>query len=813
MLNLREYQNRSSRLADHLPWAALVAPGIVLNKDGSFQRTIRYRGPDLESASPEELLSFTARINNVFKRFGSGWALHFEADRKPACDYPKSDWRDDAAWLIDEERRAGFETAGRHFESEYYLTFVFLPPTDRTGKAEGLFLDRDQSEERIGYQDHLNRFIQETDRAIDLISTLMPDCAPLDDGETLSFLHSCISNKHHSVAPPETPVFLDAVLVDTPLTGGLEPMLGDAHLKSITMLGFPPASEPGFFDGLNALGFSYRWTTRFIALDKAVATKELNKYRRQWFAKRKSIGAILKETLFNEESVLIDADADNKAADADAALQELGADDVAFGYLTTSIIVTDKSRSVVEEQSREIERILNGRGLATIVEGINGVEAWLGSLPGHLYANVRQPLLHTLNLAHLAPLSAVWAGQSWNEHLGGPPLLSATTQATTPFRLSTHLGDVGHTLIVGPTGAGKSVLLSLIAMQFRRYGEAQVFAFDKGRSMRASVLALGGAFHDLGDESELAFQPLAAIDSDEGKARAQAWLLGVLAQEGVSLDPTIKDAVWSALGNLAEAPVAERTLTGFSLLLQRSDLRDAIKPFTIDGAHGGLFDAETDTLELTDVQGFEMEGLMRREAAIAPALSYLFDRLEARFDGRPTLLVLDEAWVFLDHPLFAERLRDWLKTLRKKNVSVVFATQSLSDIQNSKIAPAIIESCPSRIFLPNARAQEAGIRTAYEGFGLNGRQIEIITSATPKRDYYYQSAIGNRLFDLGLGPVTLALCGASSPGDQALIDRILSEHGPEDFSAAFLQAKGLGWAADLISQHSQPEGAIRWAAE
>jgi len=396
--------------------------------------------------------------------------------------------------------------------------------------------------------------------------------------------------------------------------------------------------------------------------------------------------------------------------------------------------------------------------------------------------------------------------------LQAPPLLQATTHETTPFRLSTHIGDVGHTLIVGPTGAGKSVLLSLMALQFRRYDGAQIFAFDKGKSMRAGVLALGGAFHDLGSQEAPAFQPLREIASEAGRARAQSWLLGVLAQEGVAPDPAIKDAVWSALGNLGDAPERERTLTGLSLLLQRSDLRDALKPFTIAGAHGGLFDSDEDTLQLSDAIGFEMESLMRREAAVAPALSYLFDRLDDRFDGRPTMLLLDEAWVFLDHPLFAERLRDWLKTLRKKNVSVVFATQSLSDIQSSPIAPAIIESCPSRIFLPNARAREAGIRTAYEGFGLNARQIEIVATATPKRHYYYQSAIGNRLFELGLGPIALALCGASSPDDQKLITLIADEH-PNAFAAAFLRAKGLAWAADLISENHGKERNALCAAQ
>ena len=160
-----------------------------------------------------------------------------------------------------------------------------------------------------------------------------------------------------------------------------------------------------------------------------------------------------------------------------------------------------------------------------------------------------------------------------------------------------------------------------------------------------------------------------------------------------------------------------------------------------------------------------MEELMHSKGLIAPVLTYLFHRLEARFTGAPTFLVLDEAWVFLDDPMFASRIREWLKVLRKKNVSVIFATQSLADIANSPIAPAIIESCLSRIFLPNSRAMEPQQKEAYERFGLNNRQIQIIASATPKREYYFQSHGGNRLFDLQLGPVALAFCGAGSEQD------------------------------------------------
>lgn len=816
MLNLAEYRRRADRLADHLPWAALVAPGVVLNKDGSFQRTIRFRGPDLESATEAELVATCARLNNVLRRFGSGWALFFEAERLEAQDYPVSCFPDPASWLVDEERRATFEEAAGpisgseregasvprrgHFESVCHLTLVWLPPADPARRAERALVDSARGETGRDWQRELAVFAAETDRVIDLLADLMPEARALDDGETLTWLHGRVSTARHPIAVPETPMHLDAILVDEPLTGGLEPMLGDRHLRSLTVLGFPDLTRPGLLDALNHLDIAYRWTTRFIALDKTDATRELTRLRRQWFAKRKSIRALLREVLYQEPAPLLDSDAENKAADADLGLQTLGGDHVAFGYLTTTVTVTDADRSAVEEKRRAVERVIHGAGFAAIRESVNAVEAWLGSLPGHVYANVRQPLVHTLNLAHLLPLSSVWAGQVSNEHLGGPPLLYAETSGATPFRLSTHVGDVGHMLIVGPTGAGKSVLLAVMALQFRRYPGSRVILFDKGNSGRAAVLAMGGLHQALAADGSLAFQPLAGIDRPGERSWAAEWIEMLLARDGVAVTPEVKEAVWSALGSLASAPAGERTLTGLALLLQLNALKAALLPYTLDGPFGRLLDAAEDRLETADVQCFETEALMHEAGVVLPVLTHLFHRLEARFDGRPTLLVLDEAWIYLDNALFAARIREWLKTLRKKNVAVVFATQSLADIAGSSIAPAIVESCPQRVFLPNDRAVEPQAREAYERFGLNQRQIELIARATPKRHYYLQSRRGNRLFELGLGPVALALCGASMPSDQALIDRVLAEAGSEGFARGFLAACGLGWAAELVDR-------------
>lgn len=811
MLNLSEYRKKADRLADHLPWAALVAPGIVLNKDGSFQRSFRFRGPDLESATEAELISICARANNALKRLGSGWALFFEAERFEALGYPTSRFPDAASWLVDQERRSAFEGKVAHFESRYHLTLLFMPPPDSQARAESALVETHRSEGERNWRQELERFRDETHRVLDLFSGFMPEVRALDDAETLTYLHGTISPRRHAVAVPEIPIYLDGVLVDAPLTGGLEPMLGDQHLRTLTVLGFPNLTRPGILDALNHQDFAHRWVTRFIPLDKAQATKTLTRLRRQWFAKRKSIAAILREVVTNEPVPLVDSDADNKALDADAALQALGGDYVGFGYLTTTVTVFDKDSAVAAEKLRAVERIINGLGFTTIRESVNAIEAWLGSLPGHVYANVRQPLVHTLNLAHLMPLSSVWAGPAVNEHLAevtgreAPPLLIAETGGSTPFRLSTHVGDVGHMLIVGPTGAGKSVLLALIALQFRRYEGAQVYIFDKGNSARAATLAMGGEHHALGVETALSFQPLRAIGEQVGRGWAAEWIAGLITHENVVVTPEVKEAIWSALTSLASAPVQERTLTGLSVLLQSNALKAALMPYTLDGPFGRLLDADDDRLALSDVQCFETEELMHSQGAVLPVLTYLFHRLEKRFDGRPTLLILDEAWVYLDNPLFAARIREWLKVLRKKNVSVIFATQSLADIAGSAIAPAIIESCPQRIFLPNDRAVEPQSRATYERFGLNERQIELIARATPKRHYYLQSHRGNRLFELGLGPIAVALCGASDPAAQVLIDRVLSEQGPDRFAFDFLNARGLDWAAELLRQFPQPD--------
>ncbi|GAB3327037.1 hypothetical protein GCM10027565_13970 [Bordetella tumulicola] len=364
MLNLIEYRKRPTLLADWLPWAGLVADGVVLNKDGGFQRTMKFRGPDLDSATSTELVAVTARLNNALKRFGSGWALFVEADRRDAADYPSSSFPDGLSWLIDEERRAAFEESGSHFESAYYLTIVWLPPEETRARAAKLLYEN-QPRRGVDWKERLDSFLAETQRFFGLLDGVMPEIAWLDSRETLTYLHGAISTRRHPVVVPEVPFHIDSLLADAPLIGGLAPMLGNQHLRVLSVRGFPTSTWPGLLDELNRLGFAYRWTTRYLFLDKSEAESELTRLRRQWFAKRKSIVAMLRETLSQQESPLVDTDADNKAADADAALQELGADDVAYGYLTSTVVVMDLDPTVADDKLRLVERAIQGRGFVT----------------------------------------------------------------------------------------------------------------------------------------------------------------------------------------------------------------------------------------------------------------------------------------------------------------------------------------------------------------------------------------------------------------------------------------------------------------
>jgi type IV secretion system protein VirB4 len=807
VLNLREYAAKPKRLYDWLTWGALIAPSVVLNKDGCFMTILSFRGPDLESSTPEILTASRTRLNHALKFLGSGWCVHVESRRGVSPPYPKAaSFPDPVSRLIEEEREAAFNAHERYFENVFFLTLTYLTPPQAVKKSGGFLLenDADAADPASLYKTSLDLFQTTVNSVADILASAMTAVRQLGDDELLTYLHACISTKSHMVRRPDIPAYLDCFLTDDDLTLGLKPKLGDAHLGVVSVRSFPDWTQFGMFDRLNDLGFSYRWVSRFLPMDKDEALAALNTTRKRWFQGRKPLSAMLAESASKQESIHVNPDADARFALAEDAMAVIGADRTTYGYYCCNIVVTDRDPIRLSEKTRAVAATINALGFVAKPETVNTVEAWFSTLPGNPYANVRQPLITGFTFCDLLPGSAVWPGPYRNEHLTAqcaqrghpgvqPPLMWVATTGRTPFRLSLHQGDLAHTEVLGPTGAGKSVLLNSLCVQHLRYPEARVIFFDVGSSSRAATLLTGGAFYALGGDSadgDIAFQPLHDLDTPSSREWATSWIEDIAASQNIHLTPEHKREIYGAVMSLFNTGPERRTLTTFRALLQSEILKDAIAPFCSGGAFAHLLDAHHTEVQAANWLTFEMGELMGSKALI-PVVTYIFHAIEKLFDGRPTLLVLDEAWAFLSNDAFSQKIRDWLRTLRKFNVGVVFATQSLADIVGSAIAPVLLESCPTKIFLPNPQAQNPETASYYKSIGLNSTQIQRISEAIPKRDYYVTCHDGNRLVSLALGPIALAVVGSSSKNDQALMDHLLAHYGKDGFGPAFFRAKGL----------------------
>lgn len=818
MFNLAEFRKRPESVSDYLPYAVMPFeqhPSVMLQKDGSFLRIIQYRGPDLESTTSAALVSYYAKMNDLFRRLGSGWAIHLIADRFATTDYPEADWPCAGAFLFDLERRSMAQGTGQRLESEYVIALTYLPPSDAASRMERMLVEDDGEARHETVTDHVDFFVRKTDEIADLLSSFMPHVHVLQKAEVLTVLHHPLGLDRHRVDMPEVPMYLDCLLAEQPIWPGMVVGMGytedgngkarpEKHIVTVGVRGYPSTSHAGMLDEMNSLNIEYRWSTRAILLDKQASMKTVSTISDRWASQRKGIRALVAEHIFNEPTERQNPEAVANHADASAALQEVAEGLVSIAYVTPTVTVWDEDLEEARRKAKSVIALIQAKGFVAQIETFNAFEAWLGSLPGSCYANVRQAPVNTMNLAHLAPLSATWAGSATNPHpdIDGPALMQTITNGSTPFRLNLHHGDVGHTVVFGPNGSGKSVLLSSVAWQWLRYDGARVYAFDKDRSIRLATLCAGGRFHELGNQGGkgVGFQPLAHIDDPSELTWALEWLCDIARKQNVQVTAEQQALIFAKLSSMATTPRHERTMGIFAARLGDRQLKNAFLPFTLAGAFGHLLDADRDELEMSRWQAFEMGELMQQPTALVPVLTYLFHRIERELDGSPTLMILDEAWLFLDDTTFAAKIRDWLKTMRKKNVSIVFATQSLADLTASKVAPAIRDNCFTRIYLPNAAAKDPDVSVYYRDQGLNVRQIDLISMAVPKRHYYYASDEGNRLFELGLGELGIALTGSSSPADHRLADTLLGVCDQDTFLPAFLRAKGLHWAADSIAQ-------------
>lgn len=802
MLALKQFRDKARGVADLLNWAALIDEGIVIGKDASLLAGWFFRGPDAASLTSEERNYLTARVNAALARLGNEWALWFDAVRMPAAAYPppeSSHFPDGISALIDEERRAQFMREGAHFETEHALVVMFTPPLRRRTRILDLIYDDDgEGTAAAPSERQIEAFKRSLAEIEDSISDLLglrrmaafaftdPLGRPHLQDELVNYLHFCLTGELAGLNIPDCAMYLDAIIGGQELWPGDTPRIGDHFICCLTVEGFPHESFPLMLSVLDDVPVAYRFSTRWKPLDATDAVAALNQFRRKWTQKMRGFFAQIFRTqssVINEDAALMASQTEHAISDANSAL-------VSFGYYTPVIVLQGTDRALLADQSRSIARQIKGLGFACRVETVNTMEAWLGTLPGHIHPNVRRPLIHSLNLSDLVPLTSKWPGLEFNPSPLFPPnspaLMHAATAGATPFRINLHVSDVGHTLVLGPTGSGKSVLIGAFAVSFLRYANARITVFDKGCSMLALATACGGAHYDLaGDEASPGLCPLAVIETDSDAAWAEEWVATACElQTGQHPGPRQKEEIRRAIMLMRQAEGGGRTLTDFVATVQDTEIRSALGAYTIEGPLGRLLDSREDGAAARHFTVFEVDELMAMgERNLIPVLLHLFRRFERSLDGSPALLILDEAWIMLGHPVFREKIREWLKVLRKANCAVVLATQSLSDATRSGLLDVLLESCPTKILLPNEEAGKGGSREVlgprdiYTLFGLNDAELAIIETGVKKRHYYAISPDGRRQFELGLGPIALAFIAASSREQIAAVRQLQQRHG------------------------------------
>ncbi|AMQ28651.1 TPA: conjugal transfer protein TrbE [Legionella pneumophila] len=804
--NVKKYRSHTAGLVDLLNYAAVVDDGVIIGKNGSFMAAWLYQGEDIANTTDEAREMMAFRINQAMSSMGNGWMIHVDAIRRAAPGYSDcsaSYFPDLVSKAVDEERRQYFESIGALYEGYFVITLTWYPPVLAQKRFVELMFD--DSGEKLNHKAKTHQLIETFKQSCRNFESRMSAALHLErlgsevfinenikvtQDNFLRHIQYCVTGINHPVNLPKNPIYLDALIGGQELIPGITPKIGRKFIQCVAIEGFPMESYPGILTLLTQLPVEYRWNSRFIFMDPHEAVAHFTKFRKKW--KQKVRGFF--DQMFNTSSGIVDEDALSMVNDAQAAIAETNSGMVGQGYYTSVVVLMDEDRANVEKAALFIEKNINALGFSARTETINTMDAYMGSLPGHGVENIRRPLMNTMNLADLLPTSSIWTGENKAPcplfPPQSPPLLHCVTSGNAPFRLNLHVRDLGHGIMFGPTRSGKSTHLGLLALSWRRYKDARIYSFDKGMSMYPTCKATGGEhFTIAGKDSRLAFAPLQFLETKADRAWAMEWIDTILALNGLNTTPAQRNEIGHAILSMHQS--GSKTLSEFVMTIQDEPIRETLKQYTIDGLMGHLLDAESDGLGLSSFMTFEIEHLMGLGEKFAlPVLLYLFRRIETSLDGRPTLILLDEAWLMLAHPVFKNKIAEWLDSMAKKNCVVFMATQHLSHAANSGILDIIVESTATKIFLPNLYARDPETRLIYERMGLNPRQIDIIASAQPKRDYYYVSEKGQRLYQLALGPYALAFVGATDPDSIARMKQLESKY-EDEWVSQWLSEKGI----------------------
>lgn len=784
-----------------LSYAFLLTEDTVFHKDGAFMAVYEYLPRDVDSSTGDMMDASCQAIQGALNKLTDGWLVQWDLVSEEDSKYYEPVRYDNVvAALVDDARRFNFEKSDTVYRSRYLISITYKP-SDMVAKKFSTWLrgeDGSQSarldKERYHFESTLLTFFAQFSK-ITTVSTELGDERVIPDeiqrlsGDKLvTFLKFCITGDPKPLRAPNCGYMLDYYLTTTPFVGGLTPKIGNKYIKTLHIDDLPEDTWPAVLDELNYMGFEYRWSSKFIALSTGSAKKELKKIKRSWSSQAIGALGVLKQSM--NLHVELDEAAELKKYQTQNAITENDSGTTRYGFYTSVIVLMHENEERLQEMAEHVIKVMEGEKFKIRDEEINSNEAYLGSLPGHGAYNIRKPIIDNIYLSHAIPASGVWSGSRTFPHprMPGkqPALVYAKTRDTRVFRFNNCVSDIMHMLIIGPTGSGKSTLLALLGYAWQKYPNARVVILDKDDSNAAWVLASGGEVMNIAHAvyapfAELMKHPENSSEFAEELNWALQWIENVLSLENVTLDAKAKKQVREEL--IGKYRSHYKLGTGLSvddLDFQIPEIRDTWKEF-IDST-GGMLSGTEDQFSQNRKLCLSMDTILEMgESKMIPMLDFIFHRLDKIFkEADFTLFGLEEFWQYLYHPIFLKKLRDWLKTLRKFNVSVVPATQNINDVANvPELFSELTQSCPVTIFLPNEHLMKPNIRDIYAQFGLNDQQMNIIQMALPKRQYYITSLEGNRLVDFDLSPLELAFMGVSGKDYKNNFSKIYDKDNPE----------------------------------
>lgn len=700
-----------ARAGDRLPYAAHLDHATLALRDGSLMRVIRVDGLPFETEDAGQLDHMLAVRETMLRSvLDARFVVYHHVVRRRVAAGLQADFPDpfsaavDAAW-------AARLAATPLFVNAQFLTVVRRPARGKAGWMERLG-------RKTGGADDARALRELESATAALLAGLSGYGARLLGtveqagarwSEPLALLSALYNGEWRGVALPDAATDLGHHIPYARVSFGLEAIEtrrthGRDFAAMISLKDYPDATRAGMVDALLRLPCELVLTETFAPADRQIARERIDLALRR-----------LKSA---------DEDALAERAQMHAARDALGAGATGFGDHHLTVMVREGSLAALEGASAAAMNALADLGAIAVREDVNLEPAFWAQFPGNEHYAVRRALISTANAAGFLSLHGFPMGQAQGNHWGQAITVFETTSAT-PFFFNFHRADLGNFTVIGPSGSGKTVVLNFLAAQAQKVAPRMVF-FDKDRGAEIFLRAMGAHYARLVPGEPTGFNPLALAGGPANRA-FQRDLVACLVQ---AQTPAERARIAEAIDALHDGPVRLRRLRYLADHLagqarpEPGDLAGRLAPWVGDGPHAWLFDNAQDKLDISArTLGFDMTRLLDLPILRTPAMMYLFHRVEERLDGTPTMLLIDEGWKALDDEVFAARIRDWLKTLRKRNAIVGFATQSARDALDSRIASALVEQTATMIFTPNSRAR---MEDYAQGFGLTAHEVELI---------------------------------------------------------------------------------------